>query len=121
MDAPPRGSGFGRRREKVCGEAGGRRAKLGEEQPAFGLLKGQSLEAGQCVFADSPTIPSKAQCPECLLGPEPAKRSPGLWRWPWWGGQQDSALGLLPGPRPLRVLVSLLEPDTLQGSGLASE
>lgn len=56
MDAPPKGSGFGRR-EKVCGEAGGRRAKLGEKEPAFGLLTGQSLEARQCVFADNSTGP----------------------------------------------------------------
>lgn len=51
------------KKEKVCGEAGGRRAKLGEEQPALGLLKGQSLEAGQCVFADSPTGPLQSPVP----------------------------------------------------------
>lgn len=37
MDAPPRSLGFGR---KVCEEAGVRGAKLGEREPAFGLLQG---------------------------------------------------------------------------------
>lgn len=53
--------------EKVCGEAGGRSAKLGEKEPAFGLLKGQSLEAGHCAFVDSPTDPLPESGPACLL------------------------------------------------------
>lgn len=54
MDAPAQGLRFWKK-EKVCGEAGGRSAKLGEKGPAFGLLKGQSLEARHCVFVESLT------------------------------------------------------------------
>lgn len=64
MDAPAQGLRFWKK-EKVCGEAGGRSAKLGEKGPAFGLLKGQSLEARHCVFVESLTSSFQSPGP-CL-------------------------------------------------------
>lgn len=49
--------------EKVCGEAGGRSAKLGEKEPAFRLLKGWSLEARHCLFRKShQLLPEEESC-----------------------------------------------------------
>lgn len=82
-------------------EAGGRRAKPGEKQPAFGLLKGQSLRPDTASLQTHQS-PPKAQGPACVLGP-------GLWRWPQWVASWILPLGRLPGPRSLSILGSLPE------------
>lgn len=79
----PSGSGFGRRRERVWGEAGGRSAKLGEKEPAFGLLQGQLLEARHCVFVESlgRPRPNPRALPACW-GPRWPDTPQGFSRWP---------------------------------------
>lgn len=64
--------------EKVCGEAGGRSAKLGEKEPAFRLLNGWSLEVRHCVFLESLTSSFQRKSPACQLEPVLAKHTPGL-------------------------------------------
>lgn len=120
MDAPSQGLRFWKR-EKVCGEAGRRSAKLGEE-PVFGLLKGQSLEARHCVFVQSLTTSFLSPGPCLPAGARTSQTHPrafmaALVGWPAGFCPWDCCLD----PRPLKILVSLLEPDVLLGRGLPSK
>lgn len=89
------------KKEKVCGEAGGRSAKPGEKKPARGLLTGRSLRPAAVCLRPGRS-PPKARGPACVLGP-------GLWRRPRGAASWVLPLGRLPGPGPLSVLGSLLE------------
>ena len=80
MDAPPQGLRFWK--EKVCGEAGGRNAKLGEKEPASGLLKGQSLEARYFVSVESLTSSFQSLGPCLSAGASASQTRPRVSRWP---------------------------------------
>lgn len=66
---PPRGSGFGKRKEKVCEEAGGRGAKLEKRSQHLGSYGGSHLRP----------LPEPRALPVYQ-----GRCWPGLWRWPWW-------------------------------------
>lgn len=81
MDAPPRGSGFGRRRKCV-----GSRREKGEarrEAASIWAPKGAVAEAGHCVLAD-PLVSSQSPGPCLCAGAGALEAATG-------GGQLDSA------------------------------
>lgn len=105
---PLRGSGFGRRREKVCEEAGGVEVQSWREgasiwAPTGAVTRGPSQSPGSCLSIGAGAGQMQARALEMATA----------------GGQLDSVTGLLPGSGSLRVLVSHLEPGTLMGRGLA--
>lgn len=103
---------------KVCGEAGGRSAKLGEKEPALGLPQEQSPEARHCVFVESLTSSSQSLGPCLPAGASGSQTQPRAFTVALEG--RPTGLCRL-APRTLRVLLSFLELDALLGRGLASE